>query len=357
MNQITMESNEVVLRADRLRKEYGRKRHSGAGGSSMVAVDDVSFALQRQRTLGIVGESGCGKSTVAKMLLGLVAPTSGSVHLPTLETPASATGKGLRRRRSSAVQMVFQDPYDSLSPRATILESVAEPLRVNGFSHAAATRGAKRLLDSVGLSSHFGSQYPFELSGGQRQRVGIARALALEPDVIVLDEPVSALDVSVQSQIMNLLLDLQRDLGVSYVFISHNLAVVEHISDDIAVMYLGRIVEQGPAESIFRSPRHPYTKLLMDTLPIADPSARAPAHAIEPSEVVVPAGNRNACDFRFRCRYATDICGAKRPELAPIAESTEVACFHPLPDARIDPAIRAGALTDTGIPEEEDDHA
>jgi oligopeptide/dipeptide ABC transporter ATP-binding protein len=296
-------------------------------GQSLRAVAGVSLTLRRGETLGIVGESGCGKSTLARLLVRLESPTSGRIELD----GADVTRLGQRRLSAfrRRVQLVFQDPYASLNPRATIGRTLEEVLAVHrlGVGSDDRRRQVATLLDRVGLPGRFAGRYPHQLSGGQRQRVGVARALAVEPEVIVLDEPLSALDVSVQSGIMNLLTDLRDELGVSYVFISHDLGMVRHISDRIAVMYLGRVVESGPWAPVSDEPRHPYTQALQDAVPVADPAVEA-ARRIAPvaGEVPDPADPPPGCPFHPRCPRVEDVCREIRPELVALLEHHEVAC-------------------------------
>ncbi|NIX78316.1 ATP-binding cassette domain-containing protein [Microvirga sp. c23x22] len=287
---------------------------------TLRAVDGVSFEVKRGTTVSLVGESGCGKSTMARLLVGLHRPTSGEIRFP---------GEGGRPR----VQMIFQDPYASLNPRWRVRDIIAEPIRtLNLRSGEDATRDrVDELLVLVGLSPRDGEKYPHEFSGGQRQRISIARALATEAEFLVCDEPTSALDVSVQAQILNLMRKLQQELGLTYVFISHNLSVVRHMSDRVAVMYLGRIVEEGEANAIFANPQHPYTKLLIDTIPnLEDPNRdRKPLGGEVPSPINPPPG----CAFNPRCGLATDRCWKERPELMRQSDGQNVACF--VADTRI----------------------
>ncbi len=263
------------------------------------AVDGVSFTLQAGRTLGLVGESGCGKTTVGRTILRLIPATSGSVRFQGQDFFAYR-GRELRRVRRS-MQIVFQDPFSSLNPRMTIGTILGEPLEAHGIAHGPEKRRrVAELLERVGLDPAYALRYPHEFSGGQRQRIGIARALALSPKFIVCDEPVSALDVSIQSQILNLLDDLQKELGIAYLFIAHNLAVVEHFSDDVAVMYLGRIVEQAPAADLYANPKHPYTVALLSAVPEPDPRPKKD-RIVLPGEVPSPANPPSGCPFHPRC--------------------------------------------------------
>ena len=306
------------------------------------AVDDVSFRIARGRTLALVGESGCGKSTVARLLVGLYAPSQGRVVFDGTETAGSARStrpKSIRRR----MQMIFQDPYASLNPRWKVRDIVAEPLREHGFageggaaqgSDSSRKRVATRvdeLLASVGLATADAEKFPHQFSGGQRQRVSIARALATEPEFLVCDEPTSALDVSVQAQVLNIMKDLQQRQGLTYLFISHNLAVVRHVSDDVGVMYLGRIVELAAKAQLFARPRHPYTRMLLDAIPDIHMSGRArtPVRGEVPNPLNPPSG----CAFNPRCPHANERCRVERPALLEI-EGTRVAC-HGVEEGRI----------------------
>ncbi len=300
----------------------------GDAGSTIKAVDGVDLAIGSGETLGLVGESGCGKSTISNAIVGLVPTTRGSICIRGQEI-VGASGKALNSARRH-VQMVFQNPALSLNPRATIGAAIAEPLAVRGIARGSALRErVATLLAQVGLRAEDACRYPHQFSGGQRQRIVIARALALEPALVVCDEPVSALDVSVRAQILNLLIDLQRRLGVSYLFVSHDLSVVRHISDQVAVMYLGRIVERASRSVLFAAPKHPYTKALMSAVPEANPAAQRAKQRMGlggelPSPANVPAG----CTFHTRCPLASDICRRERPTLIPQPDGALVACHH-----------------------------
>jgi peptide/nickel transport system ATP-binding protein len=297
-------------------------RHVG----DIKAVDGVSFAIQRGETLGLVGESGCGKSTVGRTILRLYEPTGGSIVFDGQDMTRLSEGdlRPLRRR----MQMVFQDPFASLNPRHSVARMVSEPLRVHGLAGRRSVAGRVReLLEVVGLPPDAGSRYPHEFSGGQRQRIGLARALALNPDFIVADEPVSALDVSIQAQIINLLEQLQREFNLTYLFIAHDLAVVRHISDRIAVMYLGSIVEVSPADELYDNPLHPYTISLLSAVPIPDPVVEREREAILlAGDLPSPANPPHACRFHTRCPYVQPtLCREEVPPLRTV-HGHEVAC-------------------------------
>ena len=288
------------------------------------AVDGVSFRVQAGETLGVVGESGCGKSTTGKLILKLIEPTAGEIYLD--GERIDALSRGAMRRRRSGLQVVFQDPYSSLNPRLRANEIVAEPLR--NFSRL--PRGGiddrvAELFEQVGLRRDQMVRFPHEFSGGQRQRLVIARALALKPKVIVCDEPVSALDVSVQAQVINLLADLQADFGIAYIFIAHDLAVVEHISHRVAVMYLGRIVELAERRALFAGPQHPYTEALLSAVPIPDPGAK-PQRVMLPGEVPSPINPPAGCYFHTRCPYAEARCRSEKPLLREVRPGHYAAC-------------------------------
>lgn len=300
--------------------------------ASIQAVDRVSFSVNRGEGLGVVGESGCGKSTMANALMCLVPPTSGSFRYAGQEVFGMDRAELRRWRRD--VQIVFQNPYASLDPRMTVRQIVDEPLRVSGLGLLAAERRSQVLgmLEKVGLDPRQADRYPHQLSGGQRQRVGIARSLILGPKVLILDEPVSALDVSVQAQVLNLLDSLRRDLGLTFIFIGHDLSVVRYVSERIAVMYLGRIVEIGPRETVFGQPRHPYTLALLSAVPHADRGKDAARRRITlQGDPPNPANPPSGCRFRTRCWKATDICSREDPMLRSGAEPLAhmVACHHP----------------------------
>lgn len=312
-----------LLRADRLRKSY--RLRSGSAAREITAVDDVSISVLAGETFAIVGESGCGKSTLAKLIMQLEAPDSGALLLD--ERPILSSSRRQRRAFSRDVQMVFQDPYGALTPHFRVRTLVAEPLRIHRLANGQELQQrVEALLENVGLSPEIADRFPHELSGGQRQRVSIARAIATRPRLIICDEPVSALDVSVRSQIINLLLDLQRELGLAYMFISHDLALVDHIGDTIGVMYLGRIVEQAPAASFFANPRHPYSRALIASSPAPDPEKRRTAPALQGEIDTSPLAS--GCRFRNRCHFAIARCAETDPPLRPVASNHLAACHR-----------------------------
>jgi oligopeptide/dipeptide ABC transporter ATP-binding protein len=290
------------------------------------AVDGVSLTIAPGETLGLVGESGCGKSTLGKAIVGLVPPTAGTVRLEG-ETITGLSRHAMRpyRRR---MQMIFQDPYGSLNPRLTIGRIIEEPLIVHAIGDARSRREeVNALMRRVGLHPEVASRYPHEFSGGQRQRIGIARALALNPKLIICDEPVSALDVSVQAQVVNLLLDLQRDLGLSYLFISHDLSVMQHIAQRVLVMYLGKIVESAPRALIWSRPLHPYTRALIAAIPVPDPKVvKPPSDAAIEGEIPSPVDPPSGCRFRTRCPLAAPLCADQEPMLRQIGDGSFAAC-------------------------------
>ena len=300
------------------------------GRARVHAVDDVSFAVREGETLGLVGESGCGKSTLCRSVLRLIEPTAGSVRFGGLDI-ARASRRQLRPLRRE-MQMIFQDPHASLNPRKRVGEIVAGPLKLHGVASGAdARRRVQELLERVGLDAEHYNRFPHEFSGGQRQRIGIARALVLGPRLVIADEPVSALDASIQAQIVNLLKDLQGDLGLTYIFVAHDLGVVRQVSDRIVVMYLGKIVEVGPVEGLYRGAIHPYTVALLSAIPIPDPKANAARRQVVlegdvPSAAAPPPG----CRFHTRCPRASELCSRVEPPLVDYDDGRLAACHHPV---------------------------
>ncbi|MFR8447855.1 MAG: ABC transporter ATP-binding protein [Oscillospiraceae bacterium] len=310
---------DMILDVKNLKKYF--KTPSGM----LHAVDDVSFSIERGRTLGIVGESGCGKSTTGRAILRLIEPTSGEVLFEGKNIPALKEKEMHEMRRE--MQIIFQDPFASLNPRHTVYQAISEPIR---FSKLLKTREeieerTLELMRTVGLAERYINAYPHELDGGRRQRIGIARALSLNPKFIVCDEPVSALDVSIQAQILNLLKDLQEQMGLTYIFITHDLAVVNHFADDIAVMYLGKVIEKAPAEELFRNPMHPYTKALLSAIPVPDVNVRMQLLPMK-GEISSPIEPGDECRFAKRCPYTECICKEKTPELREVSPGHFLAC-------------------------------
>ncbi len=321
-----MSDNKYLLEVNNLKQHFNIP-NGLFGSKTLKAVDGVSFAIKKGETLGLVGESGCGKTTVGRSILHLYKPTGGEVIY---DGKVIKTRKDVNEMRKR-VQMVFQDPYSSLDPRMTVADIVGEPLDIHGLCKSKAERDARvsELLKIVGLNSEHATRYAHEFSGGQRQRIGIARALAVNPDCIICDEPVSALDVSIQAQIINMFEELQETLGLTYLFIAHDLLVVKHISDRIAVMYLGHIVEMGPANEIYNHPTHPYSVSLLSAVPIPDPDyAKNHKRIVLEGDVPSPLNMPSGCPFRTRCPRATAQCAKEAPELKEVGPEHLVACWN-----------------------------
>ncbi len=322
-----------LLQVRGLKKQFKVTRRSGmkVRHELVKAVDGVDLTIYSGETVGLVGESGCGKSTAGRAILRLIEPTSGEILLNGVDL-RSLRGEALRQARKD-INIVFQDPFAALDPRMMIRDIVTEPLLAHGMiSRNDVPERAKKLLETVGLRPEFAARYPHEFSGGQRQRIGIARAIATNPRLIILDEPISALDISIRAQILNLLEDLQETNGLSYLFIAHDLSVVRHICDRVAVMYLGAIVEEGPSDLVFTSPRHPYTRALLEAIPAADPDIRKERKLLEgdvPSPLDIPSG----CRFRKRCPLAAAICESESPALLAAVDGHRAACHFALDSA------------------------
>lgn len=319
-----MEEKQILLEAENLVKEFPARR------GKVHAVSGVSLCIYRGETLALVGESGCGKSTLGRMLLRLIEPTSGRLRYDGQNLLALKPEKMREMRRR--MQIIFQDPYASLNPRMSIGRIIEEPLLTHKIGENRQERQSivHSLMDKVGIRPEFYSRYPHQFSGGQRQRVGIARALALNPELIVCDEPVSALDVSIQAQILNLLRDLQKELGLTYLFISHDLGVVRYISDRVCVMFLGRLCEIGGTKELYQSPIHPYTRFLMESVPKPDPALRREEREILTGDIPSPIDPPSGCRFHTRCPYAKEICSKEAPPMREFGNGRYAACHFPL---------------------------
>lgn len=302
------------------------KKYFKTGAGMLHAVDNVNLSIEKGQTLGVVGESGCGKSTLGRTILRLLPATSGSVFFDGRDI--QKLGASDMKKMRSEMQIIFQDPYASLNPRLSVSQIIEEPLKVNHVYKSKEEKDRKilELMDTVGLARRLANSYPHELDGGRRQRIGVARALALNPSFIVCDEPVSALDVSIQAQVLNLMMDLQDSMGLTYMFITHDLSVVRHISTHIAVMYLGQIVEYAPSHQLFDDPKHPYTKALLSAIPIPDLAYRNKERELIKGEITSPIDPKQGCRFAARCPYASEKCRQKDLSLIDIGPEHQVAC-------------------------------
>lgn len=321
-----MKEKEVVLEVKNLCKFFQAKRKLFGDPSYVKAVDDVSFTINKGETLGLVGESGCGKTTTGRTILKLYNPTSGQIIFNGQDITKLNEKEMIPLRRK--MQMIFQDPYASLNPRMTVGDIIGEAIDIHGLYKGREREDRIRyLLDKVGLNGSHINRYAHEFSGGQRQRIGIARALAVEPDFIVCDEPISALDVSIQAQVINMLEELQEELGLTYLFIAHDLSMVKHISTHIGVMYLGKMVEKGPSDEVYLNPKHPYTKALLSAVPIPDPDlAKSNKRIVLDGDIPSPIDPKPGCRFKGRCKYAKEICGTVDPEVKEVEPGHFVAC-------------------------------
>jgi peptide/nickel transport system ATP-binding protein len=332
MDNVAAPNGSVLLEVKNLRKFFPiRRGFLQKVVGNVRAVDDVTFYINRGETLSLVGESGCGKTTTSRCILRAIDPTAGQILFYQEDGPAidvAALPEGRMQRLRNKMQMIFQDPFASLNPRMTLLDIVGEPLLVNGMTDREQRMArVTELLRLVGLRPEYMQRFPHAFSGGQRQRIGIARALALNPSLIVADEPVSALDVSVQAQILNLLLELQEQIGLTYLFVAHDLSVVKHISERVAVMYVGRIVEMAGTQALFNNPKHPYTEALLSAVPRPDPRLRSERIVLE-GEVADPANPPSGCYFHPRCRYAKEVCRIETPVQEEIDPKHYVACHR-----------------------------
>jgi oligopeptide transport system ATP-binding protein len=318
-----MSDAKILLEVKNLKKHFHLGKHK-----VLTAVDDISFSIREGETFGLVGESGCGKTTTGRTIVRLYEPTDGQILYDGVDISRLSPQEMMPFR--SQIQMIFQDPYASLNTRMTVTDIIAEGIDTHHLLHGAARLDRiYELLDKVGLKREHATRYPHEFSGGQRQRIGIARALAVNPKLIVCDEPISALDVSIQAQVVNMLEDLQREFGLTYLFIAHDLSMVRHISDRIGVMYLGKLMETAPTEVLYEKPLHPYTQSLLSSIPVPDPKKKmSESRIILKGDVTSPINPKPGCRFASRCRYATDLCRQETPILREVEKDHTVACHH-----------------------------